>query len=331
MSTSCRPKITRALKGQESGHFVKQLLYEVSVAREPNPLIEAFSAYIRLERGLSQSTAVAYTGDLDDFARFLDKRRDEARLAHADVNDARRYVMTLMGLRKYSAAAVRRRIASLRAFFKYLKRTGRRSDDPLSDFKPPKEPKKLPKVLTEREVSKLLAAKVHTDDEFLFSRDHAIAELLYATGIRVAELVGLDTADVDRERRTLRVTGKGNKQRMTLMNKTAVRALNRWLAVRPASQTDALFVGKSGNRLTTRTIQYAFRALKDAAGIERFASPHTLRHSFATHLLERGADLVVIKELLGHENLSTTQIYTNVSLEHIRQTYDDAHPRDRNS
>jgi len=316
---------------QESGHFVKQLLYEVSDPQKRPALIDAFSAYIRLERGLSQGTAVAYTGDLDDFARFLDKGRDEARLAKADLNDARRYVMTLMGQRKYSAAAVRRRIASLRAFFKYLKRTGKRSDDPLSDFKPPKEPKTLPKVLTEREVAKLLAAKVHTDDEFLYARDHAILEVLYAAGIRVAELVGLNTADVDRERRTLPVTGKGNKQRMTLINKTAVRALNRWLAKRPASQTDALFVGKSGNRLSTRMVQYMFRALKKAAGIERYASPHTLRHSFATHLLEHGADLVVIKELLGHENLSTTQIYTNVSLEHIRQTYDDAHPRDKDT
>lgn len=316
---------------QESGYFVKQLLYEMSQAQERPALIDAFSAYIRLERGLSQRTAVAYTGDLDDFARFLDKGRDEARLAKAGLSDARRYVMTLMGQRKYSAAAVRRRIASLRAFFKYLKRTGKRTDDPLSDFKPPKEPKTLPKVLTEREVAKLLAAKVHTDDEFLYARDHAMLELLYAAGIRVAELVGLDTADVDRERRTLRVTGKGNKQRMTLINKTAVRALNRWLAVRPASQTDALFVGKSGNRISTRMVQYLFRGLKKAAGIERYASPHTLRHSFATHLLEHGADLVVIKELLGHENLSTTQIYTNVSLEHIRQTYDDAHPRDKDT
>lgn len=297
--------------------------------RKPNPVIEAFSAYVRLERGLSQRTAEAYTGDLDDFARFLDKERGEAKLVRADVNDARRYVMTLMGQRKYSAAAVRRRIASLRAFYKYLKRAGRRSDDPLSDFKPPKEPKTLPKVLSEREVDRLLAARVHVDDELLYARDHAMFELLYASGIRVAELVGLNTADVDREKRSLRVTGKGNKQRMTLMNKTTVRALNRWLAVRPASQTDALFVGRSGNRLTTRMVQYAFVGFKRAAGIERYASPHTLRHSFATHMLENGADLVVIKELLGHENLSTTQIYTNVSLEHIRQTYDDAHPRDR--
>ncbi len=308
---------------------MKQLLCEVKEPRKRNELIDAFSAYIRLERGRSQRTAEAYAGDLDDYARFLDKDRDEAKLAKASLNDARRYVMTLMGQRKYSAAAVRRRIASLRGFYRFLKRSGRRADDPLVDFEAPKAPKTLPKVLTVREVQKLLGARVHPDDEFLYARDHAMFELLYASGIRIAELVGLDTADVDRERRTLRVTGKGNKQRMTLMNKTTVRAINRWLAVRPASQSDALFVNKSGGRITTRTVQYAFSDFKRAAGIERFASPHTLRHSFATHLLENGADLMVIKELLGHENLSTTQIYTNVSLEHIRSSYDEAHPRDR--
>jgi site-specific recombinase XerD len=301
----------------------------VNIERKTVPVIQAFSAYIRLERGLSQRTAAAYAGDLDDYSRFLDKERDERRLVRAGLNEARRYVMTLMGQRKYAASAVRRKIAALRAFYRFLKRSGRRNDDPLVDLSPPKEPRLLPKVLTEREVGKLLAAKVHVDDEMLYARDHAMLELLYASGIRVAELVGLNTADVDRERRTLRVTGKGNKQRMTLMNNTTVRAMNRWLAVRPAAQTDALFVSKRGERLTTRMVQHTFAAFKRAAGIERYASPHTLRHSFATHLLEHGADVMVIKELLGHESLSTTQIYTNVSLEHIRQTYDDAHPRDK--
>jgi site-specific recombinase XerD len=115
------------------------------------------------------------------------------------------------------------------------------------------------------------------------------------------------------------------------MNKTALRALNRYLNVRPHCQTEALFVSKRGGRLTARAVRYQFAAFKQAAGIERAASPHTLRHSFATHMLERGADLMVIKELLGHENLSTTQIYTNVSMEHVRQTYEDSHPRDKES
>jgi site-specific recombinase XerD len=314
---------------QETPDFVKHTLCEVKRAHSTVPLIDAFSAHIRLERGLSQRTAEAYAGDLDDFARFLDKNRNEKRLMTASLGDAQRYVMTLMGQRKYAVSAVRRRIASLRAFYKFVQRSGRRPDNPVSDLSPPKVPRLLPKVLTEREVGKFLAAKDHPDDELLFSRGHAMFELLYASGIRVSELVGLNTADVDRERRTLLVTGKGNKQRVVFMNKTSVRALNRWLAVRPTCQHDAMFVSKRGERLTTRMVQYTFAAFKRAAGIERHASPHTMRHSFATHLLEHGADLMVIKELLGHENVSTTQIYTNVSREHIRRSYDDAHPRDK--
>jgi integrase/recombinase XerC len=298
-------------------------------ARKKAPLIEAFAAYIRLERGLSQRTADAYAGDLDDYSRFLDPDRDERKLLTAQLADARRYVMALMGQRKYAASAVRRRIASLRAFYKYAQRSGKRQDNPVVDLAPPKEPGRLPKVLTEREVGKLLSAKVHVDDEMLFAREHAAFELLYASGMRISELVGLDIADVDRERRIVRVTGKGNKQRMVLMNKTTVRALNRWFAIRPEVRTDALLVNKRGDRLSARAVQRAFGAFKRAAGIERASSPHTLRHSFATHLLEHGADLMVIKELLGHKNLSTTQIYTNVSLEHIRKSYDDAHPRDK--
>lgn len=126
----------------------------------------------------------------------------------------------------------------------------------------------------------------------------------------------------------MRVTGKGNKQRFVLFNKTALQALNRYLAVRPNAPTDALFLSRRNARLTVRGVRFAFELMKRAAGIEGAATPHTLRHSFATHLLEHGADLMVIKELLGHENLSTTQIYTNISLEHVRRTYDDAHPRD---
>ncbi len=129
----------------------------------------------------------------------------------------------------------------------------------------------------------------------------------------------------------MRVTGKGNKQRLVLFNKTARRALERYLAVRPSATTDALFLSRRNKRLTVRGVRYAFEGMKRAAGIEGAATPHTLRHSFATHLLEHGADLMVIKELLGHENLSTTQIYTNISLEHVRQTYDDAHPRDKDA
>ena len=154
-------------------------------------------------------------------------------------------------------------------------------------------------------------------------------EVMYAAGLRIGELVGLNIRDVDRERRLMRVTGKGNKQRLVLFNKTALHALNRYLGVRPNAATDALFLGRRNERLTVRGVRFAFDAMKRAAGIEGAATPHTLRHSFATHLLEHGANLMVIKDLLGHESLSTTQIYTNISLEHVRQTYEEAHPRDK--
>jgi integrase/recombinase XerC len=309
--------------------FPKQSFGEVKNTAKAVPIIEEFSAYIRLERGLSARTAQEYSRDLDDFARFLDKERSEKLLIGASLTDARKYVMTLMGQRRYTAPAVRRRIASLRSFYKFILRSGKRADNPVVDLAPPKEPRRLPKVLSEREIGKFLSAKVNIDDEFLFSRDHAIFEMMYAAGVRIAELVGLDMQDVDRERRLVKVTGKGNKQRMVLMNKTAVRALNRYLNCRPHCTSQALFISKRCNRLTARAVRYQFAAFKRAAGIERAASPHTLRHSFATHMLERGADLMVIKELLGHENLSTTQIYTNVSMEHVRQTYEDSHPRDK--
>jgi len=292
-------------------------------------VIERFEAYVRLERGLAARTATEYGRDLNDFARFLHKERDERAFLAAGLNDARRYVMTLMGQRRFTASSVRRRIASMRAFYKFAVRSGLRADNPVADLSPPKEPRKLPKVFTEREITKLLSARVHENDEFLFARDHAVFELMYAAGIRIAELVGLDLSDMDREHRALRVTGKGNKQRVVLMNRSALKAINRYLAVRPRCNSEALFVSKRGARLTTRFVQLAFRAFKQSAGIARSTSPHTLRHSFATHLLENGADLMVIKELLGHQNLSTTQIYTNVSMEHIRKSYEAAHPRDR--
>jgi len=291
--------------------------------------IERFGAYVHHERGLSARTAAEYTADLRDFARFLGKNVSDSVLLHAQREDVGRYVQTLTGRRRYSPAAVKRRVASIRGFYKFARLTGLVSENVVADFPAPKGVRNLPKVLSEREVAKLLSAKVHVDDELMYARDHAIFELMYAAGLRIGELVKLDVRDVDRERRIMRVRGKGNKTRIVLFNKTGLHALNRYLAVRPNAPTDALFVSKRNQRLTVRGVRFAFEAMKRAAGIEGAATPHALRHSFATHLLEHGADLMVIKELLGHESLSTTQIYTNVSIEHMRRKYEDAHPRDK--
>src|ERR1022692_190998 len=180
--------------------------------------IELFATYIHHERGLSARTAGEYSADMRDFARFLGKTTTDKQLLRATRADVGRYVQTLMGKRKYTAAAVKRRIASIRAFYKYARLTNLISENVLADFPAPKGGRHLPKVLSEREMTKFLSAKVHADDEIMYARDHAIFELMYAAGLRIGELVGLDIRDVDRERRLMRVTGKGNKQRLVLFN-----------------------------------------------------------------------------------------------------------------
>ena len=193
----------------------------------------------------------------------------------------------------------------------------------------PKVGKKLPKVLPEADVTKLLRTTVAGRSEFQQLRDRAIMELLYASGVRRAEVASIQLNDVDLRRRTILVTGKGNKQRIVIINATTARAIADYLAHRPQSQDEALFLGRTGRQLTPRHIWHIFHTLYKISGVRLKASPHTMRHSFATHLLEHGVDLVTIQELLGHQSLATTQIYTNVSFEHKKRAYDEAHPRDR--
>jgi len=300
-----------------------------------DPTIAEFAAHIRLERGQSPRTSEEYARDVEAFAVFLEPARAKARpftkLARATASDVRRFVMDLMGPRKYSAGSVRRKIAALRSYYALQKREGRRTDNPAADVPPPKAPKRLPRVMSETEVTKLLRTAVSGKNEFQRLRDRAIMELLYASGIRRAELVGVNLSDIDLERRRLRVIGKGNKQRTVFLNGAAADAIRTYLGVRPRTADDALFISNRKTRLSHRQAWVVFRDFAKLSGLTQHVTPHVMRHSFATHLLENGADIVTIKELLGHESLSTTQIYTNVSLEHIRQTYDDAHPRDRNS
>jgi site-specific recombinase XerD len=297
-----------------------------------DPGVADFMAHLNLERGLSTRTAEEYARDVESFARFLkaDERAGDAtaRLAGATPTEIRRFIMELMGPRKYKAVAVRRKVFALRAYFALQRREGRRSDNPALDVAPPKPEKRLPKVLAEDDVSRLLRTRVAGRPDQLRLRDVAMLELLYASGIRRAELVGLDLGDVDLERRTMRVVGKGNKERLVLFNHAAADALRAYLGVRPRSSDNAVFLSERGTRLSANQAGKTFRLYADLSGITQHATPHVMRHSFATHLLEGGADLMTIKELLGHESLATTQIYTNVSLEHMRRTYDQAHPRD---
>jgi len=297
-----------------------------------DPNIAEFAAYLRLERGQSPRTSEEYARDVELFAGFLEPNHESqpfTKIAATTTSDVRRFVMELMGPRKYSASSVRRKIAALRSYFALQKREGRRVDNPAQDVPPPKAPKRLPHVMTEREVGKLLRTRIAGKTEFARLRDLAMMELLYASGIRRAELVGLNVSDVDLEKRLMRVIGKGNKQRMVFINQASADAIRNYLAVRPRTPDEALFISKRKTRMSHRQAWVIFRQFAELSGLTKHVTPHVMRHSFATHLLENGADLMTIKELLGHESLSTTQIYTNVSLEHMRRSYEEAHPRDR--
>lgn len=298
-----------------------------------DPTIAEFAAYLRLERGQSPRTSEEYARDVELFGHFLEpdalKGAPFARLDATTTSDVRRFVMELMGPRKYSPTSVRRKIAALRSYFALQKREGRRADNPAQDVPPPKAPKRLPHVMSESEVGTLLRTRIAGKNDFMRLRDLAMMELLYASGIRRAELVGLNVSDVDLDRRRMRVVGKGNKQRTVFINHASAEAIRDYLAVRPRSSDEALFLSKRKTRMSHRQAWVIFRQFADLSGLTQHVTPHVMRHSFATHLLENGADLMTIKELLGHESLSTTQIYTNVSLEHMRKSYEEAHPRDR--
>jgi site-specific recombinase XerD len=298
-----------------------------------DPTIAEFAAFLRLERGLSPRTSEEYARDIERFGEFLEpghpKNGPYLKLATATTSDVRRFVMELMGPSKYTATSVRRKIAALRSYFSLAKREGRRTDNPAQDVPPPKAAKRLPHVMSESEVTKLLRTRIAGKTDFQRLRDAAIMEVLYASGIRRAELVGLNISDVDLDRRIMRVIGKGNKQRAVFINQASADAIRSYLGVRPRTPDEALFLSKRKTRLSHRQAWVIFRQFADLSGLTQHVTPHVMRHSFATHLLENGADIMTIKELLGHESLSTTQIYTNVSLEHMRRSYEEAHPRDR--
>jgi site-specific recombinase XerD len=290
-----------------------------------DPAIAAFVNELHFARGRSARTCEAYARDLEFFAKFTG-----CELGRAERSDVKAFVLELAGKRRYQPAAIRRKLVALRRFFRYLVVEGRRADDPTVGIDPPKLPKRLPVVLKVDEVARLLRTPPPAGrTDFQRLRDRAILEVLYASGIRRAELAGLNLHDVDLERRVMRVIGKGNKQRTVLINDAAAEAMRAYLGLRPRTNDEAFFVGRRGTRLGPRAVWSVVKTVEKLSGAAFHATPHVMRHSFATHLLENGADLMTIKELLGHESLATTQIYTNVSVEHMRRTYDRAHPRDR--
>lgn len=289
--------------------------------------IGRYLAHLRTERRLSPHTEAAYRRDLEALAAWCDAERiagwKQLDNFHIRTFAAREHRDGL------GPRSIQRRLSALRGFFNYLIREDVIDANPAADIRAPKAPKRLPKTLDVDQVASLLERR---PTDALSKRDHAMLELLYSSGLRLAELAGLDVVDLDLGDRTVRVLGKGSKTRILPVGKQALAALRAWLAERAAlakGGTTALFVGQNGERLGARAIQRRIGRWATAAGTGVPVHPHLLRHSFATHLLESSRDLRGVQELLGHADISTTQVYTHLDFQHLARVYDEAHPRAR--
>lgn len=288
-------------------------------------LVEAYLDALWMERGLAENTLSAYRTDLNGFAAWLSDRN--AGLASATRAHVLEY---LAGLATAPPRSIARRLSSLRRFYQHMIRQGRMDEDPCARVDAPRIGRSLPAALSEGEVEALLEAPDLDTREGL--RDRTMLELLYATGLRVSELVNLRLGQVNQQQGVVRVVGKGGKERLVPLGAAALDWLERYLRearpdlVGPAAG-DALFPGARGGAISRQAFWYAIKRYATIAGIDKPVSPHTLRHAFATHLLNHGADLRVVQLLLGHSDISTTQIYTHVAKERLKQLHATHHPR----
>lgn len=290
--------------------------------------LKEFISYLQNEKNYSTHTITAYQRDLTQFMTFL--HNQNVLLYQVDYRGIRRYLADLQH-RELSKTTISRKIAAIKSFFRYLYRENYVQDNPAQLVTAPKKEKHLPQVMSEIDMAQFL------DDylsglEPLALRNRAIFELLYSSGLRVSELTALTVQDIQRQQAVLRIQGKGNKERIVPVGEKAQRAIAAYLDHGRAlligkEETDSLFLNHLGGALTARGVEYILDQYVKKGAVRYKVSPHTFRHSFATHLLDNGADLRVIQELLGHESLSTTQIYTDVSRAHIQQIYFKAHPR----
>lgn len=285
--------------------------------------IEKFTNYLAVEKNSSPHTITNYTVDLRGFELFL----GEKDISSVDHLLLRKFLADLRA-KNYSKRTVARKLASLRSFFRFLYREGHIKTNPITAISTPKLDKKLPVVLDEGKVAKLVQSP--SEDDLAGLRDRAILETLYSAGVRVSELVGLDVRNVDLIGEVIKVLGKGSKERMIPIGGPAVSAIRKYIDKRdqvPAQDRNAVFLNHNGRRLTDRSVRRILNKYITQTSVAEHISPHSLRHSFATHLLDRGADLRSVQELLGHANLSTTQIYTHVTMDRLKSVYDKAHPR----
>jgi len=318
------------------------------------PIVERFLSYLIDERAFSPYTSRCYGLDLRQFVEFLegelktrlDMKAEQAALdaslakksvpasitgsiLSCDVERIRGFLAKLSE-QNYSPATMARKIATLRSFHKWVEKRGLVASNPMTLIRTPKQPRRLPKAITVDQINKLLSAP--SDSDMLGARDRAILEVLYSTGIRVSEVVAINRQDIDLDAGQLRIRGKGRRERIVPVGSHAAGAVRKYLAVaeseRGAIAPGApLFMNKLGSRLSSRSVRRKVAKYLKMAGLDPDISPHTIRHSFATHLLDNGADLRAVQELLGHQSLSSTQVYTHLTTARMREAYDRAHPR----
>lgn len=296
---------------------------------------EEFLTWLAIERGRSTNTLTAYRTDLSQYCVWLNGRNTSlTSVGEADIEE----YISAQRLSGRAASSITRSVVAIRSLHRFLVVEGTVELDPAADIASPRTPSGLPKALSEADVNKLLAAVLGNDPPH--RRDRAILELLYATGMRISELTGLSLSDIDPEAGLVRVFGKGSKERIVPFGRPANAAIQDWLtpsgrlALSPArwarrGDSEALFLNMRGGRLSRQGAWGVVRRYGDAVGLGDRLSPHVLRHSCATHLLDHGADLRIVQELLGHASISTTQIYTRVSTDRLRQVFLEAHPRAR--
>jgi len=294
--------------------------------------LNRYLVYLQAQRDASPYTVRNYGQEIAQFMDYLRDQEGVTDWSAVDRHMVRRYLAHL-GAAGYARASIARKLTEVRSFYKWMQREGLVLENPLHGVSAPRVEKRLPVFLSLDEVQALLAAPDLSTPQG--QRDKAILELLYAAGLRVSELAALNLGHVDRTQREVRVLGKGRKERIVVLGEPAVRALTTYLndgrlkLLKGDRAVSALFLNRSGGRLSARSVQKILDKYSTMAGLDKEVTPHVLRHTFATHLLDGGADLRTVQELLGHEHLSTTQIYTHVTQTRAREVYEQAHPRAR--
>jgi len=298
--------------------------------------IDSFLQHLTVEKGFSRNTLEAYRNDLQQFDEFLRSRLNGTAgnnpWAQVDVNLLNEYVTDLRGHKGYRETTTARKVAALKSFFAFLAMNGTVAEDPTESLGSPRVGRTLPKCLSQQEVTHLLEEAAHAGTAE-GQRDATILELLYATGLRVSELVSLNVSDIDFQESHLRCRGKGSRERIVYLYPKALADLRQYAdtvrktLVGDRSQQPALFVNHRGERLTRQWVWSILKTHAKKAGIGEHITPHTLRHSFATHLLQNGASLRHVQELLGHSSISTTQVYTHLTNDHVHREYEKSHPR----